>query len=166
MKQKHQGPLSEIVACAWLLRQGYEVFRNISFYGEADIIAMNFSTKEVILIDVKTVRPGMPISNAMIVLTDSQKELGVRILAVEAASGACEFIEAYERGTKKCNCCTKEFIPRTRKSKFCSSECQGHYWRHISESESAKNSPRRLARLKKQPIAMPSVGRLARRIAG
>jgi Holliday junction resolvase-like predicted endonuclease len=40
MDSKHKGAHSELVACAWLLRQGYEVFRNISDRGIIDIIAI------------------------------------------------------------------------------------------------------------------------------
>ena len=39
MHAKHKGALAELQACAWLLKQGYEVFRNISQCGVADLIA-------------------------------------------------------------------------------------------------------------------------------
>ena len=39
MHAKHKGSLAELLACAWLLKQGYEVFRNVSQHGVADLIA-------------------------------------------------------------------------------------------------------------------------------
>src|SRR5262249_15828766 len=36
---KHRGAQTELLACAFLLGEGYEVFRNISAHGTADIIA-------------------------------------------------------------------------------------------------------------------------------
>ena len=39
MHDKHKGSLAELQACAWLLKQGYEVFRNVSQCGVADLVA-------------------------------------------------------------------------------------------------------------------------------
>jgi len=47
-----KGDYSELLASAWLLKQGYEVFRNVSSVGPIDIVAVN--EDETILIDVKT----------------------------------------------------------------------------------------------------------------
>jgi hypothetical protein len=44
---KHKGARSELVACAWLLCQGYEVFRNVSQHGLMDIIAIKDGEREV-----------------------------------------------------------------------------------------------------------------------
>lgn len=52
-QKKLRGGYSEIVACAWLLENGYEVFRNVADHGAIDLIAVR--GKECILIDVKTV---------------------------------------------------------------------------------------------------------------
>ena len=37
---KQRGAETELMACAWLLGQGYEVFRNVSPFGMIDIIAI------------------------------------------------------------------------------------------------------------------------------
>lgn len=55
MDKKHKGSLAELLACAWLLRQGYEVFRNVSQHGVADLIAWQPNT-EPILVEVRTAR--------------------------------------------------------------------------------------------------------------
>lgn len=55
--RKHKGALSELRASAWLLEQGYEVFRNVSAHGPIDIIARHPETGELLLLDVKTKHP-------------------------------------------------------------------------------------------------------------
>ena len=40
MHTKHKGSHSELLACAWLLNCGYEVFRNVSSHGLTDVVAM------------------------------------------------------------------------------------------------------------------------------
>jgi hypothetical protein len=55
MHSKHRGAHSELTACLWLLEQGYEVFRNISQHGIADVVA--FRGDEILKIDVKTLGP-------------------------------------------------------------------------------------------------------------
>lgn len=40
MNKKHKGACAELRAAAWLLEQGYEVFRNVSGFGEIDIVAV------------------------------------------------------------------------------------------------------------------------------
>lgn len=54
IERKHIGARSELLASAWLMERGYTVYRNVSPCGLADIIAANFNTGEVLLIDVKT----------------------------------------------------------------------------------------------------------------
>lgn len=49
-----KGAVGEYVASIWLMRQGYDVFRNMSPNGIADIIARKWSTDETLFIDVKS----------------------------------------------------------------------------------------------------------------
>lgn len=51
MNRTRIGALCELQACAWLLTQGYEVFRNVSPEGKVDIIARK--DNKITLIDVK-----------------------------------------------------------------------------------------------------------------
>jgi len=99
MDKKHRGALSELHAVAWLLEQGYEVFRNVSQHGPADIIAVNFDTGERLFIDVKSavlssycLADGNKITvergNSYNRRTDAQKQHGVKILLVRR-SGEC-----------------------------------------------------------------------------
>jgi len=61
---KHRGTETELRACAWLLAEGYEVFRNVSPFGPIDIVAIKAGI--VRFIDVKTrtgTRSGHPADN-------------------------------------------------------------------------------------------------------
>lgn len=48
--RKHKGSASELVACAWLLSHGFEVFRNVSSHGSVDVVAIK--GKDLLKIDV------------------------------------------------------------------------------------------------------------------
>jgi Holliday junction resolvase-like predicted endonuclease len=56
MDTKHVGARSELLACAWLLAEGYEVFRNVSSHGHVDIIALKDG--KTFYFDVKTLKVG------------------------------------------------------------------------------------------------------------
>jgi hypothetical protein len=80
MCSNRTGDISEVLAAAWALKRGYEVFRNVSSVGQADlcIFAANLSP---IKVDVKTAtkRTGAsnPVANC---LTPSQRKAGVKRL--------------------------------------------------------------------------------------
>jgi hypothetical protein len=78
---KHYGALAEIMACEWLIRQGYDLFRNISQHGLADFVAWK-AGEPPILIDVKGVYR---------VATAAQKAAGVRILYVDRSTKTVSF---------------------------------------------------------------------------
>lgn len=50
---KHRGAKSELAAALWLMEQGFEVFRNVSPHGAADIVAIA-RDGSFIKVDVKT----------------------------------------------------------------------------------------------------------------
>lgn len=52
VREKLRGGYAELVACAWLLEQGYEVFRNVCDRGEIDVIAIGHG--KTFLVDVKS----------------------------------------------------------------------------------------------------------------
>ena len=76
---KHRGAQTELIACAYLLGEGYEAFRNISPCGSADLIACKGG--EVLRIDVKASKYPK--------LTAKQERENIVILHVDA-SGHCE----------------------------------------------------------------------------
>lgn len=47
-----KGAINELEVCAWLMRQGYEVFRNVSPTGKGDLIIWRHG-EEPIIVDVK-----------------------------------------------------------------------------------------------------------------
>lgn len=49
-----KGSISEHIATAWLLQQGYDVFRNVAPNGRADLLAVNWDKDETIRVDVKS----------------------------------------------------------------------------------------------------------------
>ena len=75
------GQISELKAQVWLLEQGYEVFSNVKPAGPVDLIVWNPETSEVILIDVKTVRPIIKADGAKVYTNSTwTKPDGVRLL--------------------------------------------------------------------------------------
>jgi len=49
-----KGAISEHIATAWLLSQGFDVFRNVSPNGRADLLALDWVTDKTIRVDVKS----------------------------------------------------------------------------------------------------------------
>lgn len=78
--EKHIGAQTELVACAYLLGEGYEVFRNVSACGTADLIACKGD--KVLRIDVKSGKTPK--------LKPAQEQEGIVILHV-SEDGHCEF---------------------------------------------------------------------------
>lgn len=54
MHDKHRGSLAELQAAAWLLQQGFEVFRNVSQHGGHDLAVYDPSSGKTELVDVTT----------------------------------------------------------------------------------------------------------------
>jgi Holliday junction resolvase-like predicted endonuclease len=83
----HLGATTELKACAWLLEQGFEVFRNVSYTGPVDIVVLDKQDGKLFKIDVKTValnKQGVMIVNFP---SEDQIRLGVRILAYSPITG-------------------------------------------------------------------------------
>ena len=83
MNRSHGGMFAELTACAWLLQEGYEVFRNVSPHGPYDIIAIKGD--EILRLDVKST-PNVPRRSR---ITEKMKALGVVILHVDP-TGKCQ----------------------------------------------------------------------------
>ena len=71
-----RGPRSELIACAWLIDEGLEVFRSVSPSSSCDVVALNCETGEMLKYDVKTCRSSVPSLNQF------QRRTGVRPLYV------------------------------------------------------------------------------------
>lgn len=119
MNPKHQGALSELAACSWLLREGYEVFRNVSQAGLIDIIAIKDG--KFLKLDVKTKsREDFP------AVSKEQLEAGVGAIYV-LPDGSC-IIEETPRAKRPavaiCEICHAQFIKRVPKQRRCSKFCE------------------------------------------
>ena len=125
--QKHRGARNELIACAWLLGEGYEVFRNISQHGDVDLIGMRDS--QITFFDVKAAlyrtdgKPS-PHNNR---LSEAQILAGVKCLNVYP-DGACAIVDnATSRETarepRSCIQCGAKFKPSNAKHSFCSPKC-------------------------------------------
>lgn len=91
---KHLGALSELAATKWLLLKGYEIFRNISQHGLADIVAW-MPGQAPILIDVKTLSFSIRENGDLRVISRpasaEQEKAGVKVLYVCRVTGAAGF---------------------------------------------------------------------------
>jgi hypothetical protein len=120
-QQKHRGAWAEMVACCWLLQQGYEVFRNVSPHGGTDIVAMKGA--EVFKFDVK--------SRAVFVgeylrRTDEQIALGINLLVV-CDDGTVRILEDAQgplHPPRQCMNCGKAIGKKRRQATYCSNRCQ------------------------------------------
>lgn len=96
VEMKHRGDWAELIACAWLMERGYQVFRNVSSRGPIDLVAMK--GVETLYIDVKNVAIDMLTSREKIGeararkgrLSDDQQAAGIRLLYV-SPDGICSF---------------------------------------------------------------------------
>lgn len=119
-----KGAYNEIVATAWLLKNGYSVFRNISPNGPVDLVAIKNS--EVTLIDVKA-------ANAYkgkllpAYLSRDQEALGIKVLIVYP-DGNCKFGNMRPVLVERtCAHCTVLFTPK-RSGQFCTKLCKTRYY--------------------------------------
>ena len=77
------GDITEHKAEVWLLEQGYEVFRNISATGPADIVIFDSETGEHTKIDIK--------SNENSTQKIKQKELNIKLLVYDKKNNTFKF---------------------------------------------------------------------------
>ena len=91
------GDISEHRAVVWLLKQGYEVFRNECCSGPIDIITYNIETQEILKIDVKTACIYIMEDGTRTIRsakqTDIQKELNVKILRYDKEKDTFTFLD-------------------------------------------------------------------------
>lgn len=125
------GAFSELHACMWLLSKGYDVYRNVSHAGRADIIAVK--EEEVIKIDVKTLKKNKK-NNYNFHRTSyrANEEKNVKTLFV-TEDGSCLFAEELDKQYEKslsigrtffCVQCNKEVVRRSIIQKYCSKYCK------------------------------------------
>lgn len=72
------GDITELEVCAYFLKKGYEVFRNVSACGPADLVVWNPKDGSVHLIDTKTYHANP--DNVETYIQNTQKDNGVKIV--------------------------------------------------------------------------------------
>lgn len=121
-RNKHKGAKSELMACSWLLEEGYEVFRNVSPVGIIDIVAYKNGT--TYLFDVKT-QTDINYKQKLR-LSGDQIKAGIKPIYV-FANGTCiiDWEPKIYETTVRCFKCGTSFIAKTiKKRKYCSNKCR------------------------------------------
>ncbi len=118
------GAMSELMACAWLLKQGYEVYRNTAPDGLFDIVIYDKQKKSFLGIDVKTSK------NNKKYYSHPKNEClaNENILLVDTNTGQVGFATdiGYHKfiGVKRiCPYCSKSFIAKDGFGIYCSNNC-------------------------------------------
>lgn len=121
LSPSHVGAYTELIAAAWLMKQGYEVFRNLSPVGPVDLVGIKDGQTEYF--DVKVSYRNGDDQNIHAKLNDKQKALGVKCICV-FEDGTCE-IDIPSSGAGACEECGGEFFQgkRWERKRFCSSKC-------------------------------------------
>lgn len=140
MEFGNKGAFNEIMATAWLLKDGYYVFRNVSAHGPIDLIAMKQS--EVHYIDVKSAviyKDKLRTTR----LTKTQIALGVKAVVV-FKNGYCKWNETMhvsaELSEYICESCAQAFENK-RPRKFCSTKCASTHHNALLRAKRATNGP-------------------------
>jgi len=93
LAQNEKGHYGELIGCAWLIRNGYWVFRNVSPHGVIDAVAVHRTTGEKLLIDFKCISKR---KNGWIrsrVTNAHGKAIGVRIMYVDIETHDCRIVQ-------------------------------------------------------------------------
>ena len=101
MNKNDKGHYGELIGGAWLVKQGYWVFRNVAPHGCIDAVAIHQKTGKKILIDFKVAyyrKSGWECSR---IVGTRAKELGVRILYVNVDTHECRLKDTWENYLKK-----------------------------------------------------------------
>jgi hypothetical protein len=116
-----KGAIAELIASAWLLKQGYEVFRNTSQNGIFDIIAIK--NNEVKKIDVATVNPGNTVSRRK---QDLMKKHGGCVAYFTKDGMKWDFeVEGYHPYQRDCKHCSNPFETYSKAGVYCGDICAG-----------------------------------------
>jgi hypothetical protein len=129
--RKHIGAHHELIAIIWLLKQGFEVFRNVSQHGIIDIIAIKGN--ETLRLDVKGAGYRTDGSQEQKALSSEQINSGVKCLRV-FPDGQCSIdfdppLKGAVVTTSTCLECSKPIVHSpSHPQKFCSkTQCRNQY---------------------------------------
>ncbi len=90
MSTRRKGDYCELLASAWLLDQGYEVFKNVSAVGPIDMVAVDLKNGDYTQIDVTQMTKNTTKSGKVSVSYDYSKDKqGIRVLCVDKDNRDC-----------------------------------------------------------------------------
>lgn len=130
MDRKHRGARAELLAITFLLKEGYEVFRNVSPYGLIDIVAIKGGVSAHF--DVKTAQ----------ITSDGGRRMVAR-LSLEQVSAGVKCINVYDddvvvidwnpqasfkHESRECSMCGHTFRQTNARHLFCTSKCRHAYF--------------------------------------
>lgn len=106
MSPNKKGSIAELVACNWLMLNGYDVYKNLSAWGAADIVALK--DNETLLIDVCFCSSGLDTKKTIV--SQRQNE-GRNITFIYVfPDGSCKWRgDAFPMRKSICPCCSKEY---------------------------------------------------------
>lgn len=128
------GAVAELIAAAWLIRQGFQVFRNLCPTGPIDIVAVDDAGSSHFF-DVKAWDHDINDKTKWRAVSPEQALLGVRLIKVNVKEGECAFQE--ETRTKgeltdaSCAHCGNSFRYERKnlERKFCHAKCaKSFHW--------------------------------------
>lgn len=120
------GAVAELKACAWLLKNGYEVFRNVSATGKADLVA--YKDDELILIDVTTGRFKRDGITHAEYFSKEKKAYENNIKVLYVYNDYCIFSDGDAKTLQlKCVICNNLFSTNRKRQKTCSYGCRLKY---------------------------------------
>ena len=96
MKHTDKGYFAEQLAMAWLIKQGYWVFKNIAPQGPVDCVAISHDGIKKLLVDVKVISKTRFGYTRSKILTARQKRMGVKILYVDIDKLECRFKNSWD----------------------------------------------------------------------
>ena len=83
---KRTGDITELKVCHHFLKEGYEVFKNVSCTGIVDIILFDKNSGETILLDIKTPTINEQLDGTITLRTNQtttrQRELNIQVVCV------------------------------------------------------------------------------------
>lgn len=129
MHSCHKGARAELLACGWLMAQGYEVFRNVSPAGPADMVVWKPGSGEFTAIQVKC--SGAAGSRG--ILLKFQEKHNVKVLLVFPDDRVAWASNALpERG---CIECGARYIPKQQRQLYCGSPCSSSACRRRAQEK-------------------------------
>jgi Holliday junction resolvase-like predicted endonuclease len=126
IEKKHKGGRNELIACAWLLNQGYEVFRNVCDCGEIDVIGLKDG--KITFFDVKSAQLRKDGTLSPTRLSQDQVDRDVKALYITPQE-TCIIDWApiglhASRAGFICEGCSSEFNAVKTFQRFCSRACR------------------------------------------